>query len=108
MRSSAAAFVRGGERPMMPSNWWIFPLVMPLVMVVVAFLMMRMMRGAFFPGHRTQHSSAGSAAEELHDGDNDRALSILRQRYAGGEIELEEYERRVEPLLRHEPRKKLS
>jgi len=91
----------------MPSNWWVFPLVMPVVMVVVAFLMMRTMRGTFFPGHRGELGSASSAAQELED-DDDRALSILRQRYAGGEIELEEFERRVEPLLRHEPRKSLT
>ena len=72
-------------------------------MVVFAFLMMRMMRNTFFPARCARPPAASGRGEEDEDGEEDRALSILRQRYAHGEIELEEYERRVEPLLRHEP-----
>jgi putative membrane protein len=87
---------------MMPSNWWIFPLAMPVVLVVFGLVMLRAMRGVGFSPWRRQDGGADDAEV---DGDSDRALSILRQRYARGEIELHEYEERVGPLLQHEPRK---
>lgn len=88
-------------------GWWVFALVMPFVMLAVAFLMMRAMRGMFFSTGEAPRARPGPDGRQDADGDegedgDDRAMSILRQRYARGEIDLEEDERRLEPLLRHE------
>lgn len=90
-------------------GWWVFPLMMVIVMPVFAFVMMRMMRGMFSAGRPPRRSPSRDLRpgnddrdDEGPDGNDDRALSILRQRYARGEIDVEEYERRLEPLLQHE------
>lgn len=88
-----------------PTDWWVFPLVMPVVMLVVGFFMMRMMRGMFFsdgPPWGACRRDRGHIDDHGGEGGEDRALSILRERYAQGEIPLEEYERRVGPLVVHE------
>lgn len=63
----------------------------------------------FVPTHRTACPLAASRRDPGHidepceEGGDDRAVSILRDGYARGEIPPEEYERRVEPLVTHEP-----
>lgn len=65
--------------------WWIFPVVMPLAMIVAMIVMVLLFRSGWMPPMRMhEHSSKGQA---------DPALEILRRRFASGEISLEEFER---------------
>jgi uncharacterized membrane protein len=91
----------GGSQPMMPGSW-VFALVMLVVLLVVGLLLVRSMVFSARPLGR-QSGQRLRRGGQRDDGDQDGALSILRRRYVRGEIELEEYERRVEPLLRHQP-----
>jgi len=61
----------------------------------------RRLRGESFAESTSQSATtyAGSAAAREEDVDDDRALARLRERYADGEIEHEEFERRLEALL---------
>ena len=72
-----------------PADWWIFPLVMPLVMIVGMLIMMSMFRGGFF----------WSGPRHQHRGDDDAALDILRRRLASGEISEDEYQAKRKLLL---------
>ncbi len=59
----------------MTEFWWIIP----VIMIILCFFMMRGRRGAGMCGHRT-HTRGSSA------------LDILDERYARGEIDKREYE----------------
>lgn len=67
-----------------PEGWWIFPLVMPLVMIAAMVVVMRMMRdGGWMPRMRGHDRTP-----PVED-----ALEILRRRLAAGEIDEAEFER---------------
>lgn len=61
--------------------WWIIP----LIMMVFCFFMMRGARGSSMCGFRFRDT-------ERNDDKPETALEILKKRYAGGEIDKEEYE----------------
>ncbi len=69
--------------------WIIFPIIGIIVMVVFMFLMMG--RGGGFMSRRDDHDrSPRSRNTEM--GETETPLSILKKRYAKGEISKEEYE----------------
>jgi putative membrane protein len=72
-----------------PEGWWLFPLVMPVVMIAAMVVMVLLMRDGM-PGMR-RHDRTPREPD---------ALEILRRRLAAGEISEEEFERRRELLDR--------
>ena len=72
------------------SFWWIIP----LIMMVLCFFMMRGRRGAMMCGFGPR------AAGEGQTGASDSAREILDKRYALGEISKEEYEKKKVTLSR--------
>ena len=66
------------------SYWWLFP----LLMIAVCMIFMRKGCGGMMCGPRA-HNEPGKSARE-----------ILDERYAGGDIDLQEYEDRKRELTR--------
>ncbi len=64
------------------SFWWI----VPILMMILCFLMMRGRRGSMMCGF----GSRGTDSQQTRTSDS--AKDILDKRYASGEINLEEYE----------------
>ena len=90
-----------------PGPWWPLLIVMPLVMVSAGVVMMLVMTGGRtrragwlcgFDGQRSSDETKGERPRPPED-----PLVILRERFARGEIDMEEFEHRVDPLLRAEP-----
>jgi len=77
-----------GASPTYYSLWWI----VPVIMMVLCFLMMRGRRGSmmcgFGPRTIDKHQAGGS----------DSAMEILDRRYASGEIDKDEYEEKKRTL----------
>jgi uncharacterized membrane protein len=86
---------------MQPSGgWWLFPLLMVIVMAAFVAVIAVVARAAL---------SRSTEQQSALGGDNDRVrasaeppLAVLRRRFTEGEIDLEEFERRVELLIRNE------
>ena len=73
------------------SFWWLFQ----PVMMALCFFLMRGRKGSMMCGF-------GSREEESHRvNTSDSAMDILDKRYAIGEIEKEEYERKINDLRIH-------
>jgi uncharacterized membrane protein len=64
------------------SFWWI----VPILMMILCFLMMRGRKGSMMCGF----GSRGSDSQQTRDSDS--AIDILDKRYASGEINKAEYE----------------
>lgn len=74
-----------------PGLWWPLFIVMPLVMVACFVVMVSMMGGMFGFGRR----------HDYQGGEDDRPEHVLAERLASGDIDTEEYERRLAALSRH-------
>ncbi|MCC6178977.1 MAG: SHOCT domain-containing protein [Chloroflexi bacterium] len=75
------------------NGWWMFPIVMPLMMIVFLAVALLIFRGVFWGRGPWWTDRPGEP-------EGDRALDILRQRLASGEITDEEYERKRQLLTR--------
>ncbi len=83
------------------SGWWIFPVVMVPVMLVMMVVMMRAFRGGP-PWARSGEDRDGSAERHQRrapDQDDEVVLERLRQRFLEGEISEQEYEHTLDLLL---------
>ena len=91
-----------------PGAWWPLIIAMPLAMVSIGIVMMLVVtRGR--PGRRDgwlsnlgRHRAPTEPTRELPQPRED-PLAILRERWARGEIDMEEFERRLDQLVRTEP-----
>jgi len=72
------------------SLWWI----VPIIMMVLCFLMMRGKRGSIMCGFGPRQIDNHRA------GRSDSAMEILDRRYASGEIDKDEYEEKKRTLTR--------
>ena len=68
-------------------GWWIFPLVMIVIMLIICFL---------FMGRRGWRSPWCDSGEQK---DSETPLDILKKRYAKGEIGKEEFEDKKKDLI---------
>lgn len=74
--------------------WWIFPIVMPISMLIVMLIAFVMFRELFWG--RPGRWSRGSQDEPSKD----PALEVLRRRFASGEITEQEFEEKRKILQR--------
>lgn len=75
--------------------WWIFPLLMIVLCIVICGYMMRGRAGGIM-------CWPGSCGIDRHSGDaSDSALDALNKRYAQGEINKEEYKEKKSAISRH-------
>ena len=79
--------------PWYDGSWWIFPIVMPIVMLIVVFVALSMFRGAIVGPWQPW-------SRERDEPSRDDSFDILRRRFARGEVTEEEYERLREVLRR--------
>ncbi len=80
-----------------PGPWWIFPIVMPIVFVVIMLIMLTIVRPMFWSqGHS---GWCGSSRPRDTESSRDPALETLRRRFAAGEITQQEYEEKRKLLL---------
>ena len=91
-----------GKSMMSGGGSWVLPAVLLgvllVLVLVVGYLLLRGRLASARPPGRAAEQQRRLAASGV-DGE-DRPLSILRARYARGEIEVDEYEQRLAPLLR--------
>lgn len=73
-------------------SWWLFPILMPITMLVALFIMLLGMREFF--GRHDGWRGGRSRSE------GDETLAILRRRFASGEITEEEFEEKRKVLQR--------
>lgn len=76
-------------------GWWLFPIIMPLVMlgIFVVLLYLVFGRGGFKPPWQQGSDRPSSHAEGA-----ETAIEILKKRYAKGELTREEFERMKQDL----------
>ncbi len=67
--------------------WWLLPVLAILFLALIIWAIVMLMRGLSQPGH-----------SQPEYGSPDSALEILKQRYAKGEINKEEYEEKKKDL----------
>ena len=84
-----------------PGPWWPLLVVIPLVMLTAIAFMAWMMRGMFGFGRDRD------TRRELDTPKREDPMVILRERYVRGEIDTEEFERRLDGLLRSDPEEKM-
>ncbi len=83
------------------SGWWIFPVVMVPVMLVMMVVMMRVFRGGPPWAHWGEDRDGSVERDERRtpDQDDEVVLEKLRQRFLEGEISEQEYEHTLDLLL---------
>ena len=89
-------------------SWPIF-IIMPVVMVTMMAIMVLMMRGTFGfgPGRHSGRSALDEPPPPPVTPPARDPMVILRERLVEGEIDLTEYEARLEALLRSDPDQKM-
>ena len=70
-------------------GWWIFPTMMPFLMIVVVVAMLYFLFGRGGPRPPWWNDSDRPSG---HSRDSETAIEVLKKRYAKGEITREEFE----------------
>lgn len=70
-------------------SWWIFPTMMPFLMIVVVVAMLYFLFGRGGPKPPWWKDSDRPSG---HSRDSETAIEVLKKRYAKGEITREEFE----------------
>lgn len=70
-------------------GWWIFPTMMPLLMILVVVVMLYFLFGRGRPKPPWRNNSDRSSG---HSRDSETDMEVLKKRYAKGEITREEFE----------------
>lgn len=76
-----------GDHPMMGGNWFMGPLMMVAMVIIVVVAIVIILKAFGLGGNATTSSNT-----------QDRALTILNERFAKGEIDKAEYEERKNTL----------
>lgn len=85
---------------MHPSGGWgLLPLLMPVSMLVLGLIVLSVVRAAMSPPRLSRRQSGRREAAAS----DDDPLDVLRERYVRGEIDLDDLERQLGVLMRHEP-----
>ncbi len=87
---------RGGDGPMVHHWWWGVPLFGPLGMLLAFLLIVALV--VWFAHWLVAGAGEDRARADAQVRDGDRALAILRERFARGEIDEDEYLRRLRLL----------
>lgn len=87
-------------------GFWPVLLIMPVMLLIGMVVMVRTMRGGGHPSCGPMGwmpRVGGGVKDETETISGPDPLAVLRERYATGAINHEEFERRVEALLRTDP-----
>lgn len=87
---------------MMPDHfywggWWVFPIIMPIIMLVVALSFLYFLFGR--AGFRPPWSGDSDRDASHGRGESESPMEILKKRYAKGEITKDEFERIKKDLV---------
>jgi uncharacterized membrane protein len=88
-------------RSMMSGGSWVLPAMLLAVVLVLAVLLGYLLVRSRLASARPSGPTADHLLDQAGEGE-DSAEGILRARYVRGEIEIDEYEQRLEALL-HAP-----
>lgn len=79
-------------------GWWVFPMTMPIIMIVMLVVVLYLVFGRFGGGRPQGSAEPERSPRQSHEPDT--AMDILMKRYARGELTREEFEQMKQDLER--------